>query len=64
MRSTGVTGVTRVLPLSVLVWVAGGLIGALLSKKGECVTGALMGAVVVGAVGDSMIERQPWYTGG
>lgn len=48
--------------LSLLAWSSGGLAGAALSKKHR-LAGAALGAVLVGAISDVLIERHhPWYT--
>jgi hypothetical protein len=50
--------------LSVLAWVGGGVIGAVVAKNHR-IAGAALGAIVVGAVSDKLIEKyHPQYTGG
>ncbi len=41
---------------SVLAWLAGGVVGLAVAKKRK-VTGALMGAAIVGAFADKLIEQ-------
>lgn len=43
--------------MSILAWLGGGVLGALLLKNGR-VSGFVMGALVVGAVADKMIESR------
>jgi hypothetical protein len=48
---------------SVLAWIGGGVAGAVLSKK-RPVAGFALGAILVGAITDKLIERyHPQYTG-
>jgi hypothetical protein len=50
--------------LSVLAWVGGGVIGAVVAKEHR-IAGFALGAILVGAVSDKLIERyHPQYTGG
>ena len=48
---------------SVLLWIGGGVVGAAVAKQHR-VAGAALGAILVGVIGDKMIERHhPMYTG-
>lgn len=48
---------------SVLAWLGGGVVGAALAKEHR-VAGFALGAIVIGAVSDKLIERyHPQYTG-
>lgn len=48
---------------SVLAWIGGGIVGAALSKKHR-LAGAALGSILVGVVGDKLIENyHPQYTG-
>jgi hypothetical protein len=46
--------------MSLLSWLAGGVVGSALSKKHR-VVGFALGAIAVGAVADVMIERRLPY---
>lgn len=49
--------------LSALAWIGGGITGAALSKDRR-VTGAALGALLIGAISDKLIERyHPMYSG-
>lgn len=48
---------------SVLAWIGGGVVGVALSKEHR-VAGFALGALLVGAISDKLIERyHPQYTG-
>jgi hypothetical protein len=48
---------------SVSAWIGGGVVGAVLAKKHR-IAGFALGAILVGAVTDKLIERyHPRYTG-
>lgn len=48
---------------SVLAWLGGGIVGAVVAKEHR-VAGFALGAIVIGAVSDKLIERyHPQYTG-
>lgn len=59
---------------STFLWVGGGILGAVLATKyapkpanklARGVFGLFGGAIVVGGIGDKVIENNhPWYTGG
>ena len=48
---------------SVLAWIGGGVIGAVVAKEHR-IAGCALGAILVGVVSDKLIERyHPQYTG-
>jgi hypothetical protein len=49
--------------MSVMAWIGGGVVGAVVAKEHR-IAGFALGAVVVGAVSDKLIESyHPLYTG-